>query len=274
MVGRVAVCVKCVLSGPRGNRAQTFLSLGSNAPAWDVPQHRPHSQATGGLNFPGDSALSFRSPGKDLDLLLSEFWSRRLPQDWTPGPGTFILVRRCLSQGTPSIRLSVSGGPLWGCHSSRHRGPTEPSSANRPPHPSTRQLLSGQAPPREACWGLVHSNSSSVFLSLPWAACGDGLQSLQPPLPCLSTLSLLGSGHTILSRCPTVCVGPVLTSPGVGSTQRLRKQPQRGPVWRMGHWSVSGKSEAKLPSCAQTHRGVIDSPAPACVLFLKFVQKQ
>lgn len=196
-VERVAVCVKCVLSGHCGNRAQTCLSLGSDAPAWDLPQCRPYSQATVGLDFLGDSALSPRSPGTDLDLLLSEFWSRRLPQYWTPGSGTFILVRRCLSQGTPSIRLSVSGGPLWACHSSRHQGPTEPSSAEHPP--TTRRLLSGQAPPWEACWGLVHSDSSSVFLSLPGAACAGGLQSLQPPLPRLSTLSLLGSGHTVLS---------------------------------------------------------------------------
>lgn len=78
-VGRAAVCVKCVLSGHRGNRAQTCLSLGSNAPAWDLPQRRPYSQATAGLDFLGDSALSPLSPGTDLDLLLSEFWSRRLP---------------------------------------------------------------------------------------------------------------------------------------------------------------------------------------------------
>lgn len=36
-------------------------------------------QATAGLDFLGDSALSPLSPGTDLDLLLSEFWSRRLP---------------------------------------------------------------------------------------------------------------------------------------------------------------------------------------------------
>ena len=145
-VGRGAVCVTCVLSGHRGNGAQTFLSLGLDAPAWDLPQHRPYSQATTGLDFLGDSALSPWSPGADLDLLLSEFWSRRLPQYWTPGPGTFILVRRRLSQGTPSIRRSVSGGPLQGCHSSRHQGPVEPSSVGHPPPPADScraRLLSG-----------------------------------------------------------------------------------------------------------------------------------
>ena len=224
MVERVAVCVKCVLSGHHGNRAQTFLSLGSDAPVWQPtpvllpgkshgwrslvgcspwgheeldtterlhfhfslsctgegngnPLHcsclenprdwgawcaavygvsqsrirlkrlscssRPYSQATAGLDFPGDSALSPRSPGTDLDLLLSEFWSRRLPYYWTPGPGIFIRVRRCLSQGTPSIRLSVSGGPLRSCHSSRYQGPVEPSSAGHP------------LPPADSCWARL-----------------------------------------------------------------------------------------------------------------------
>lgn len=149
------------------------------------------SQATVGLDFLGDSALSPPGPGTDLDLLLSEFWSRRLPpQYWTPGSGTFILVRRCLSQGTPSIRLSVSGGPLWACHSSRHQGPTEPSSAEHPHlHPPTLvrpRLLPGR--PAGVLSTVTHPPS---FSSLPGAACASDFKSLQPPLPRLSTLSFL-----------------------------------------------------------------------------------
>ena len=181
-------------------------------------------------------------------------------------------MRRYLSQGTPFIRLSVSGGPLWGCHSSRHQGPTEPSSADHPPPPADScraRLLPGR--PAGVLSTVTHPPSFSASPGLPVRMDFRVCSLLCPVFPHFPFLALA----TLFSPDSSLSVRALfLTSPGVGSTPRLRKQPQKGPVRRTGCWSVSGKLEAKLPSCARMHRYMIDSLATACVLFLKFVQKQ